>query len=104
MWVPNVIDTPAEKRAVAIALVNALGNLSSIYGVFLWPKSDAPQYVPGFSATTIFIAGICVLAPVIAWRFGREKGTGGIGSVFRLAKGKEDVGVEDGVREGKGVV
>ncbi|KXT01960.1 hypothetical protein AC579_8061 [Pseudocercospora musae] len=76
MWVPNVIDTPSEKRAVAIALVNALGNLSSIYGVFLWPKSDAPQYVPGFSATTVFIAGICILAPIIAWRFNKEQGTG----------------------------
>lgn len=87
MWVPNVIDTPAEKRAVSIALVNALGNLSSIYGVFLWPSSDAPQYVPGFSATTIFIALICALAPVIAWRFGKEKGAGGIGGVFKVSKG-----------------
>jgi hypothetical protein len=48
MWVANTIDTPAEKRAVAIALVNALGNSSSIYGVFLWPDRDAPRYIPGF--------------------------------------------------------
>lgn len=48
MWVANVICFPAEKRAVAIGLVNALGNSASIYGVFLWPDHDAPRYIPGF--------------------------------------------------------
>ena len=42
-WVPNVISFPVQKRAVAIALVNALGNSASIYGVFLWPAKDAPR-------------------------------------------------------------
>ncbi|WVW80803.1 hypothetical protein I302_102790 [Kwoniella bestiolae CBS 10118] len=59
-WVPNVIGHPAEKRAVAIALVNALGNSASIYGVFLWPKTDAPRYIPGFSATTVFLGLIAI--------------------------------------------
>ena len=66
-WVPNIIGAPAEKRAVAIALVNALGNSASIYGVFLWPKTDAPRYIPGFSATTIFVFGVGVLAQVMAF-------------------------------------
>ncbi|WRT70740.1 uncharacterized protein IL334_007738 [Kwoniella shivajii] len=66
-WVPNVVGHPAEKRAVAIALVNALGNSASIYGVFLWPKTDAPRYIPGFSATTIFMALIAVAAQVMAF-------------------------------------
>lgn len=47
IWVPNVIGFPAQKRAVAIAFVNAMGNSASIYGVFLWPKADAPRYIPG---------------------------------------------------------
>lgn len=62
IWVPNVIAFPAQKRAVSIALVNALGNSASIYGVFLWPKTDAPRYIPGFVATTLFMALIAVLA------------------------------------------
>jgi hypothetical protein len=66
-WVPNVITAPAQKRAVAIALVNALGNSASIYGVFLWPKTDAPRYVPGFSATTVFIFAIGVVAQVMQY-------------------------------------
>lgn len=49
IWVPNIIVAPAQKRAVAIALVNALGNSASIYGVFLWPANNAPRYIPGFS-------------------------------------------------------
>ncbi|KAK6906561.1 nicotinamide mononucleotide permease [Kwoniella mangroviensis CBS 10435] len=59
-WVPNIIGHPAEKRAVSIALVNALGNSASIYGVFLWPKTDAPRYIPGFSATTVFMGLITI--------------------------------------------
>lgn len=73
MWVANVIDTPAEKRAVAIALVNALGNSSSIYGVFLWPSKDAPRYIPGFSATTCFMGLIAIIAPIAGWRFKKSK-------------------------------
>ncbi|EJT53305.1 nicotinamide mononucleotide permease [Trichosporon asahii var. asahii CBS 2479] len=75
-WVPNVITHPAEKRAVAIALANALGNSASIYGVFLWPAKDAPRYVPGWSATTVWMALIGVIATVFAIALKRypEKG------------------------------
>ncbi|TYJ55252.1 hypothetical protein B9479_004082 [Cryptococcus floricola] len=66
-WVPNVISQPAEKRSVAIALVNALGNSASIYGVFLWPSTDKPRYIPGFSATTIFVFLMGVLAQVMVF-------------------------------------
>ncbi|WWD20730.1 hypothetical protein CI109_105206 [Kwoniella shandongensis] len=66
-WVPNILGHPAEKRAVAIALVNSLGNSASIYGVFLWPTKDAPRYIPGFAATTVWLALIAVLAQVMAY-------------------------------------
>jgi hypothetical protein len=68
-WVPNVISQPAEKRAVAIALVNALGNSASIYGVFLWPSTDAPRYIPGFSATTVFMFLIFSFTPIAYYLF-----------------------------------
>lgn len=48
-WGPNVIPAPAQKRAVSIAIINGIGNSASIYGVFIWPKSDGPRYVPGFA-------------------------------------------------------
>ncbi|EGP85563.1 uncharacterized protein MYCGRDRAFT_94250 [Zymoseptoria tritici IPO323] len=51
-WISHILGYPAEKRAVAIALINALGNASSIYGSFLWPKENGPQYLVGFGPTT----------------------------------------------------
>lgn len=47
-WIATTLSHPAEKRAIAIALINALGNGSSIYGSFLWPSSDGPKYLIGF--------------------------------------------------------
>jgi len=37
LWVSSIIDHPAEKRAIAIALVNALGNSSVISFLVPWP-------------------------------------------------------------------
>ncbi|EUC45936.1 hypothetical protein COCMIDRAFT_4879 [Bipolaris oryzae ATCC 44560] len=37
-----------EVRAIAIALVNALGNLAQIYGAYLFPADDKPKYLMGF--------------------------------------------------------
>lgn len=37
-----------EVRAIALALVNAMGNLAQIYGAYLFPKEDAPKYLKGF--------------------------------------------------------
>ncbi|KAK1222822.1 hypothetical protein PQX77_014244 [Marasmius sp. AFHP31] len=62
LWVSGVIDHPAEKRAVSIAFVNALGNSASIYGSFLWPDSTGPRYVQGFAATTAFVLLLAVMA------------------------------------------
>ncbi|KAF6803372.1 putative vitamin H transporter [Colletotrichum sojae] len=38
----------AEVRAIALALMNALGNLAQIYGAYLFPTGDAPKYLLGF--------------------------------------------------------
>ncbi|KAK0490060.1 major facilitator superfamily domain-containing protein [Armillaria luteobubalina] len=64
LWVSGVIDHPAEKHTVAIALVNGLGNFASIYGTFLWPSSTGPHYVQGFATTTAFILTLCIMAQV----------------------------------------
>ncbi|EPS35334.1 hypothetical protein H072_11281 [Dactylellina haptotyla CBS 200.50] len=41
-----------EARAIALAFMNGMGNLASIYGAYLYPSSDAPKYIMGFSVTT----------------------------------------------------
>jgi MFS family permease len=68
-WVAEVIPHPAEKRAIAIALINSIGNASSIYGSWLWPKKDAPRYVPGFATTTSWLGLLFVLTLTFAYLF-----------------------------------
>ncbi|VTT82059.1 unnamed protein product [Fusarium fujikuroi] len=58
LWASNAISLSfaastfgsmdAEVRAVALALMNALGNLAQIYGAYLFPSDDAPKYLMGF--------------------------------------------------------
>ncbi|KIM99148.1 hypothetical protein OIDMADRAFT_181575 [Oidiodendron maius Zn] len=58
-YLSNTISRPMEKRAVSIGIVNALANLSSVYGSYIWPSSSAPKYIPGFSVSIALMAG-CV--------------------------------------------
>ncbi|KIY44671.1 MFS general substrate transporter [Fistulina hepatica ATCC 64428] len=67
LWVAKIIAFPAEKRAIAIAIVNALGNSASIYGSFLWPDNTGPRYVQGFATTTVFVFVLGVTAQINKW-------------------------------------
>lgn len=59
-WLTEFMPTPEEKRSVAIAAANAVGNLSALYGSQLWPDSDGPDYLTGFTAVACF-SGIAAL-------------------------------------------
>ncbi|KAJ9654612.1 hypothetical protein H2198_006358 [Neophaeococcomyces mojaviensis] len=48
-------DMEAETRAVALALVNAMGNLAQIYGSYLFPSNDAPKYLMGFGVISALL-------------------------------------------------
>ncbi|TQV99926.1 hypothetical protein V2A60_005344 [Cordyceps javanica] len=61
-WTSGVISLPPEKRAVVLALVNAFGNFSSVYGSRIWPKSDSPGHRIGFGVTAGFLGAAMVLA------------------------------------------
>ncbi|KAI9048381.1 hypothetical protein LZ554_007217 [Drepanopeziza brunnea f. sp. 'monogermtubi'] len=70
-WASKTIAFPAEKRAIAIAMINAVGNLASVYGSHLWPSDTAPRYTLGWGVTAGFLGGgavVAVLLPIfIAW-------------------------------------
>ncbi|KAL2863343.1 major facilitator superfamily domain-containing protein [Aspergillus lucknowensis] len=68
-WVSDVIPQPAAKRAIAIALINAIGNASSIYSSWLWPDEDAPRYIAGFATTTSWLGVLCGATVVFAYFF-----------------------------------
>ncbi|KAG9255301.1 nicotinamide mononucleotide permease [Emericellopsis atlantica] len=73
-WVADVIPQPAAKRAIAIALINSIGNASSIYSTWLWPKKDAPRYIPGFATTTSWLGVLCISTAVFAYFFEKYPG------------------------------
>ena len=61
-----------ETRGVSIAFVNAIANLSQIYGAYLFPQEDAPKFLLGFgviSALSAVGAGIYVAAQVLIRRY-----------------------------------
>lgn len=51
----------AETRAIALAAVNAFGNLAQIYGSYLFPSEDSPKYLKGFGV----ISGLLGLGIVV---------------------------------------
>lgn len=57
-------QTP-EKRAVVLAIVNTLGNVSFVYSPYLWPDSDEPRYVMAMSSSAAFSFGVVVISWVL---------------------------------------
>ncbi|KAK2757234.1 hypothetical protein FQN54_004748 [Arachnomyces sp. PD_36] len=46
----SIGDMPPEVRGISLAVINGLANLAQIYGSYLFPSSDEPKYIRGFSA------------------------------------------------------
>jgi sugar phosphate permease len=66
-WVANTIRAPAEKRAAAIALVNAVGNVVSVWAIGIMPRMmrQKQQVAFGLSAVELGLAStLAVLIPV----------------------------------------
>lgn len=64
-WITATISLPAEKRAICLAMINAVGNLSSVYGAQLWPTATAPRYTLGWAVTCGFLGAAACLAALI---------------------------------------
>jgi MFS family permease len=64
-WTSGTVSLPPEKRAIVLALVNAFGNFSSVYGSRIWPLYDSPGYRIGFGVTAGFLGAGMILAAVI---------------------------------------
>ncbi|TKX24966.1 MFS transporter-like protein 39 [Elsinoe australis] len=61
-WAAASLGETDEKKAVAIALTNTLGNLASVYTPYLWPDSDEPRFIPAFTASIGFSLGVVACA------------------------------------------
>ncbi|PVH76884.1 MFS general substrate transporter [Cadophora sp. DSE1049] len=56
-WASSTLAQTKEKKAVVLAMTNVGGQIGYIYGAYLWPGSDSPRYVTGFSASAAFALG-----------------------------------------------
>ena len=65
-------DMQPEVRAIALALVNALGNLAQIYGAYLFPIEEAPKYLKGFGVISGML-GFGVFVYILMHIFTRRK-------------------------------
>lgn len=72
-WANNVMDSPHEKRAVVIAIINSIGNLSSVYGSRVWPAWDGPRFTIGFGTIAVFLGFGAVLVLILGAVFRRSE-------------------------------
>ncbi|KAF4471530.1 major facilitator superfamily transporter [Fusarium albosuccineum] len=68
-WTSECIPFPDQKRSIAIAFVNSFGHLAIIYGSYLWPSTNAPQHLLGFTTLTAACGGGALLAIAAPWIF-----------------------------------
>lgn len=61
-WVSATVGQTDEKKAVSLAIANSLGNCASIYMPYLWPQTDGPRYIPAWTASIVFSAGVIIIA------------------------------------------
>ncbi|KAK7204886.1 MFS transporter [Myxozyma melibiosi] len=64
-WAASTLGQTPEKRAVAMAMVNMLSNVSSVYTPYLWNDSTAPRYIPGMASCAAFSVMVVVSTYVI---------------------------------------
>jgi MFS family permease len=58
-WAASVAPRPRQKRAVALALNNSLGNTALIWTPYLYPKSQGPRYRTAWSVNlSLCVVGI----------------------------------------------
>ncbi|KAF1355981.1 MFS transporter-like protein [Lizonia empirigonia] len=62
-WCAATLGQTPEKKAVALALCNSLGNMSSVYTPYLWPAADNPRFLKAGMASI----GFSVVAVIAVW-------------------------------------
>ncbi|KAH8674464.1 putative MFS transporter [Tricladium varicosporioides] len=61
-WCASTLGQTNEKKAVAVALANCIGNVASIYTPYLWPDTDAPRFGTAMAASIGFSVGVVICA------------------------------------------
>lgn len=61
-WISSTIPRPRAKRAAAIGIINAMGNIGSIPGSYIWAAKYGPYYQKPFGAMVAILGLGCALA------------------------------------------
>lgn len=93
-WISNTIPRPAAKKAAAIAIVNAMGNIGSIPGSYIWPAKYGPLYVKSFGAQIAILGFACVCALALRFYLAAQN------RKLDREEGFSVVGGEDGEKKG----
>ncbi|KXT07272.1 hypothetical protein AC578_2484 [Pseudocercospora eumusae] len=64
-WISNAIARPPAKRAVAIGMINACGNIGSIPGTYIWRSMYGPYYKVPFWSCFAILGSACVVAFIL---------------------------------------
>jgi hypothetical protein len=71
-WVSSTIPRPKSKRAAALAMVNSLANCTHLFTSYLYPKTDAPQFVMAGATLASFCALCAIMSFVLRTYLKRE--------------------------------
>jgi MFS family permease len=71
-WVASTLGQTNEKKTVAVALANCIGNVASIYTPYLWPDSDAPRFGTAMAASIGFSVGVVICTWIMRFILQRE--------------------------------
>ncbi|KAF2117820.1 major facilitator superfamily domain-containing protein [Lophiotrema nucula] len=89
-WITSTFPRPLAKRAVVVAACGMFGNSASIYGSYMYPPTDGPQYVPagiGLACVCAFCAFMALVNRTVLVRENRklekEEQERGVGKGFR---------------------
>jgi hypothetical protein len=66
-WASSTLSQTNEKKSVALAIINMVGNMSNVYTPYLWPKSDSPHYRTAWYASISFAVAVIVVALVMKY-------------------------------------
>ena len=62
-WAAATCGQTDEKKGVALALINMIGNSGSIFSPYLWPDSDSPRFLKAMLCSLAF----CVSTVIMVW-------------------------------------
>ncbi|KUJ15999.1 MFS general substrate transporter [Mollisia scopiformis] len=89
-WITSSFPRPLGKRAVVVATCGMFGNAAGIYGSYMYPPSDGPQYVPAGIGLAVVCCFCATMAIVIRFVLKREN--------KKLEKQEQEQGLRAGFR------